>query len=407
MDWRISPAFSMDRVDLELPPDEQDVGEFGWQDATSDASGLLDIGRYRGRTGSLPDCVFATTTLVAEEAETVRLELGYSDAVSVFLNGRLLFTASNAYRQRDPTSLGIIGYHDAVYLPLVAGENEVSFIVTESFGGWGLMARDGDAQFAADGVEEVFEADGFLTPEAIVYDSERNAVYVSNYDVYRRAGIAQFISKLSPDGTVEELQWVSGLAMPTGMALHRSTLYVVERRALAAVDVESGEVVERIEIPGAAFPNDVTVDAGGAVYVSDTAGSAIYRLIEGEFQVWLSGGEISAPNSVLAHEGALLIGNGGDSCLKSADLGTGEVSTIARFREGNIDGIAVSGDGNYIVSHWAGKVYRVTKEGVATKLIDNTVTGVKVADFGYDPEANLLLAPTFFDDRVVAYHLGD
>ena len=407
MDWRISPAFSMDLIDLELPPDEQDVGEFEWQGVTSDASGLLDIGRYRGRTGSLPDCVFATTTFEAEEVETVRLELGYSDAVSVFLNGRLLFTASNAYRQRDPTSLGIIGYHDAVYLPLVAGENKVSFIVTESFGGWGLMARDGDAQFAADGVEEVFEADGFLTPEAIVYDSERNAVYVSNYDVYRRAGVAQFISKLSPDGTVEELQWVSGLAMPTGMALHGSTLYVVERRALAAVDVESGELVERIEISGAAFPNDVAVDADGVVYVSDTAGNAIYRLVEGEFQVWLSGGEISAPNSVLAHEGALLIGNGGDSCLKSADLETGEVSTVARFREGNIDGIAVSGDGDYVVSHWAGKVYRVTKEGVATKLIDNTVTGVKVADFGYDPEANLLFAPTFFDDRVVAYRLGD
>jgi len=406
-EWRISPAFPMDRVDLELPPEEQDVGGLEWEEVTSELSGLLDIGRYRGRTGSLPDCVFVTATLNSEEEETLRMELGYSDAVSVFLNGRLLFTASNAYQQRDPTSLGIIGYHDAVYLPLDVGENIVSFIVTESFGGWGLMARDGDASFEAPGIEQAFEVENLLTPEAVLYDPDRGVAYVSNYDIYQRSPVGQYVTKLKADGTVEELQWVGGLAMPTGMALHGNTLYIVERRALVAVDVESGAILERAPIPGAAFPNDVTVDGDGVVYVSDTAGSTIYRLADGEFQVWLSGGEISAPNSVLVHDGVLLIGNGGDSCLKAADLATGEVTTVARFHDGNIDGIAVHRDGDYLVSHWAGKIYRVTPDGEVAKLLDNTVTGVNAADFGYDPEENVLFAPTFFDDRVVAYRLGD
>ncbi len=405
-DWRISPAFQMDLVDLELPPDQQGVGEFEWLDVTSDASGLVDIGLYRGRTGNLPDCVFAATVLVAEDEETMRLELGYSDAVSVFLNERLLFTASNAYRQRDPTSLGIIGYNDALYLPLVEGENDLSFIVTESFGGWGLMARDGDATFEAPGVTQAFEVEGLLTPEAVVYDPQREVVYVSNYDVYRRAAGGQFITRLDADGSVDELHWVSGLAMPTGMALHGDILYVVERQALVEVDAASGEILERRPIPGAAFPNDVSVDEAGVVYVSDTAGSAIHRLKDGEFSVWLTGGDVSAPNALLVHDGKLLIGNGGDSCLKSADLATGEIETVARFREGNIDGIVVRDDGDYLVSHWEGRVYRVTKNGEVEKLLDTSVGGGKVADFGYVSGKDVLIAPTFFGDRVVAYDLG-
>ena len=406
-EWRISPAFQMDLIDLELPASEQDVGELEWLDVTSESSGLVDIGRHRGRTGSLPDCVFAATTIVAEEEETMRLELGYSDAVSVFLNGRLLFTASNAYRQRDPTSLGIIGYHDAVYLPLVPGANEVSFIVTESFGGWGLMARDGNAIFEAPGVEEAFETDGFLTPESIVYDPERDLVYVSNFDSYRRAGAAQYISKLSADGTVQELQWVSGLAMPTGMALSGPTLYIVERQALVEVDVESGEITGRHPFPGAAFPNDVTVDGSGVVYVSDSAGSKIFKFEGGEFSVWLSDEDVSRPNALLAHDGVLIFGNGGDSCLKRVDLGTGEMSTIARFHDGNIDGIARTRDGDYLVSHWEGRVYRVKADGETEKLLDTTVAGAKAADFGYDPASERLFVPTFYTDQVVGYDLKE
>jgi hypothetical protein len=406
VDWEISPAFRMDQVDLELPPSEQDVGEFAWQAVACDASGLLDIGRYRSRTGGMPDCVFAKTTLDAAEAETVRLELGYSDAVSVFLNGRVLFTASNAYRQRDPTSLGIIGFHDAVYLPLEAGENELAFIVTESFGGWGLMARDGNASFMVEGVEEAFETDGFLTPECVVHDPERDVLYVSNYDAYRRAGAAQYLSKLKSDGTVEELKWVEGLAMPTGMALAGSTLYAVERSSLVEIDVESGEVVARHAFEGTAFPNDVAVAADGTIYVSDSAGSSVLKYTDGEFSVWLGPDKVSGPNSLCAREGALLIGNGGDHSLRSADTETGEVTTLARLRDGNIDGIAVTPGGDLLVSLWEGKLYRVSGDGSYKKMLDTTVLGSKVADFGYDAESGMLFAPTFYTDQVVGYRVG-
>jgi hypothetical protein len=413
--WEISQGFSMDGVDLELAPSRQDVS-VEWQQVEVEPSGLVNVGRYLGRAGSLPDCVFARTTLTSsaeasDGSDLLRLEFGYSDAVSVFLNGELLFTASNAYRQRDPTALGIIGYFDALYLPLVPGENELELIVTESFGGWGFMARDGNAVFQAPSVEKVFEAEDLFTPESIVCDRKRDVAYVSNYDVYRRTAMAggQFLSRIGPDGEVLDAEWVGGLAMPTGMMLVGDRLLVVERGGLVEINAESGEVAARYTIPGAAFPNDVAMDSEGRIYVSDTRSHAIHRLADGAFEVWLQGGDIAEPNALLVRESdegeVLLIGNGGDSCLKSVDLETGDVTTLVRFREGNIDGIADAGDGALLVSHWEGRLYRVLPGGLTEKLLDTSVGGGKLADFGLFPEHGLVLVPTFFGDSVAAYAL--
>jgi hypothetical protein len=70
------------------------------------------------------------------------MALGYSDEVSVFLNGRILFEGKSAYRFRDPGFLGIMDVeNDAVYLPLRKGANELVLAVSEYFGGWGFICR--------------------------------------------------------------------------------------------------------------------------------------------------------------------------------------------------------------------------------------------------------------------------
>jgi hypothetical protein len=73
------------------------------------------------------------------------LNLGYSDEVSVFLNGRILFRGRSAQAFRDPTFLGIVNVEDdAVYLPLRKGKNELTLAVSEIGGGWGFICRLGD-----------------------------------------------------------------------------------------------------------------------------------------------------------------------------------------------------------------------------------------------------------------------
>lgn len=408
-EWDISQAFTLGDVDLEAPPSGQDGLTIEWRPVEPEQSGLVDVARYTGRIGREPDCVFARTTLNGSEGEVVRLEFGYSDAISVFLNGEPLFTGSSAYTQRDPSFLGIIGYFDAVYLPLDEGENDLSLIVTESFGGWGFMCRDGNAVFLADGVSGAWEAAGLLTPESVVHDPQRGVLYVSNFDGYGRAGPAgaQYISRIALSGEVVDPQWITGLAMPTGMAVSGGTLYVVERGSLVEIDIGSAEIVARHRVPDARFPNDVAVDEDGRVYVSDSAASVIYRLADGAFEAWVTGGEISNPNALLVWGGALLVGNTGDRRLKSVDLETGEVSTVAEFPPGNIDGIRTDERGDYLVSHWEGRVYRVDPAGKVERILDTTVAGENCADFEYVADERLLVAPTFRGDRVAAYRLGE
>jgi hypothetical protein len=86
----------------------------------------------------------ARTTIRSERERTARLELGFSDRARVFLDGRPLFAGDDGYQTRDYRFLGSIGWWDAVYLPLAAGDNALVVAVSETFGGWGLQARLAD-----------------------------------------------------------------------------------------------------------------------------------------------------------------------------------------------------------------------------------------------------------------------
>jgi hypothetical protein len=71
-----------------------------------------------------------------------KLSIGYSDDVSVFLNGRILYRGRSAQGFRDPGFLGIVNpENDVVYLPLKKGSNELVLAVGELGGGWGFICR--------------------------------------------------------------------------------------------------------------------------------------------------------------------------------------------------------------------------------------------------------------------------
>jgi sugar lactone lactonase YvrE len=111
------------------------------------------------------------------------------------------------------------------------------------------------------------------------------------------------------------------------------------------------------------------------------------------------------PNGLFAQGGRLFVGDNGDQRLKAVDLETGAVRTVAKLGPGVIDGLQSDGQGNLIVSHWEGRLLRVSPEGSIEKLLDTTVPGQYLADFEYIPGSDLIVAPTFFDNRVVAYRL--
>jgi len=330
--------------------------------------------------------------------------------IHLFLNRKLLFTGNSAYRLRDGSFLGIVGLNDAVYLPLKKGENELLLMITEGFGGWGFICQDGRAVYLGQGVQRIWSTESSLKiPESVVYDPIRDIVYVSNYDGYNPSNNQgkQFLSKLSPDGKIQKLKWGEGLNNPTGMAIHQDRLYVVERKNLVEIGIESGQILNRFPVPQSGFMNDVAVDSSGHAFISDSQRHIIYKFFNGKFEEWLKGGRIRNPNGLHIHKDKLIVGNNGDKSLKSVDLESKKIETICNLGTGIIDGIKTDRDGNYIVSHWEGKVYRVTPSGQVTKLLDSTVPKINCADFDYIVEKNLLLIPTFMDNRVIAYGLRE
>jgi hypothetical protein len=128
--WEVSDPF----------PEGEPPAQPCWTALEAEPSGLLDVSRLTGiRDGR--DTVLARTTIRSEGVRRVPLELGYSDRAVVHLNGEPLWRGDATYRVRDYRFLGSIGWHDTVWLPLRAGDNELAVAVSETFGGWGLQAR--------------------------------------------------------------------------------------------------------------------------------------------------------------------------------------------------------------------------------------------------------------------------
>ena len=111
-----------------------------WTHLPSEPSGLADLSKVNGiRDGK--NTVLARAEIRSPTAQTKALDFGFSDRAVVYLNGRPLYRGDDTYRSRDYRFLGSIGYYDQLVLPLVEGENELVFAVSEDFGGWGVQAR--------------------------------------------------------------------------------------------------------------------------------------------------------------------------------------------------------------------------------------------------------------------------
>ena len=408
-DWEVSRPLKRHLLDFDRYPDIRALGASPWTKVAAQPDGVLDISRTYGRLGAEPDGILARTVVHADKEGPRKYWFGYSDEASIFLNGRLVFYGNSAYRSRDTSFLGIIGYYDALSLPLKKGSNEILFVIGEASGGWGLVLQDATAVHKAAGVEALWETGrDFLIPESAAYDPASDAFYVSNYDGYnpsRGAGL-QHISKLTPEGKVAGLQWVSGLNNPTGLAVRNGRLYAVERAGLVEIDISSARIVGRTALPGAGFLNDVAVADNGDVYISDSRKGSIYKISGGRAEEWLNSPDIAAPNGIQILQEKLIVGVNGDGCLKTVDLATKAVSVLANLGQGTIDGLESDQKGNLLVSHNEGRVFRVSFDGRVETVLDTTGLRMNIADFTYVPGRNMLVFPTFTDSRVAAYRLG-
>jgi DNA-binding beta-propeller fold protein YncE len=255
-------------------------------------------------------------------------------------------------------------------------------------------------------LQQVWATDSVLiTPESVLYDQARNIVYVANIngDPREKDGNG-FISRLNPNGQVENLKWVEGLNAPKGMGIHRNMLYVTDLDEIVAIDLENASISNRFPVQGAKFLNDITVSPEGIVYATDSDNAKIHKLENGTVSVFLEGDMLNRPNGLYYLDNKLLLASSGDSQLKSIDLDSKEVIVLTDGI-GHGDGIAPTGNGDYLVSNWQGEVFYINSDWQLTKMLDTKDQKINSADIDFIQGENLLLVPTFFDNRVVAYRL--
>jgi len=156
--WQISPTYDALERKLEEPLSATESGKIKWQDVEAEPPGKVILYRYvvaphprvtfannfSKRLDPQPGMklLYARTTIDTDREQVKKLYIGYSDDVSVFLNGKILYRGRSAQNFRDPGFLGIVNpENDAVYLPLKKGKNELVLGLSELGGGWGFICR--------------------------------------------------------------------------------------------------------------------------------------------------------------------------------------------------------------------------------------------------------------------------
>jgi NADH:ubiquinone oxidoreductase subunit len=159
--WSLSPSYDALTRNLERPLSASERDAIQWQDVQAEPPGFVVI--YRYRQAPHPDVtfqadfskrlepqpgmkvVYARTRIDSDRDQVKKLYIGYSDDISVFLNGQILYRGRSAQGFRDPGFLGIVNpENDAVYLPLKKGSNELILADSELGGGWGFICRLAD-----------------------------------------------------------------------------------------------------------------------------------------------------------------------------------------------------------------------------------------------------------------------
>lgn len=254
----------------------------------------------------------------------------------------------------------------------------------------------------------------FKNPESAYYDKESGFIFVSNVNgnphVKDNNG---FISKLSKEGEVLTLKWVKGLNAPKGLRAYDGHLWVADIDKIKKIEIKTAKVVKTIKLPGAKMLNDIFVVNNESVYVSDTFGSSVYFYDGKKASILFKGKKYESPNGLYVKGDTLYVAAWGYTTtndwatktpgrLYKVDLKTKAVSFITKEPLGNLDGLEMDSNGDFIVSDWvSGKLLRVNDQG-ASEVIHQGQQGL--ADFSL-LDGDVALLPIMTKNRIYTINL--
>jgi sugar lactone lactonase YvrE len=289
-----------------------------------------------------------------------------------------------------------------------------------SAGSGSAVAEAADAAAPAqwDGKSPLTLSEGFSTPESVLYDPDSDMYLVSNINGDPLgADDNGYITRVSADGKIVDAKWIDGakdnvkLDAPKGSAIVGGILYVSDINVVRKFDAKTGEPKGEIKIDGASFLNDVAASTDGGVFVSDsgldakfagTGKDAIYHIgKDDKVKPLIKDKGLAGPNGLLADDkGNVWAVTFGSGEIYSVDA-KGKKAAGQKLPKGQLDGIAMVGVGDLLVSSWEGSaVYRGKPGGEWKAVVENTKSP---ADIGWDSKRKRLLIPVFTENKVIIH----
>lgn len=147
-----------------------------------------------------------------------------------------------------------------------------------------------------------------LVPEGIAYSAKTNSFYVSSI------AKAKIVKVDRQTGIQEDFIGEMAFGYQPGVGLlvddQRNRLYALggyyllkdSLAALYAFDLSSGQLIKRYNVPltGEHFLNDLIIDKGGHLYMTNTKDSSVYRLRQDtdSLELFFKSAEIAFPNGI-------------------------------------------------------------------------------------------------------------
>jgi hypothetical protein len=255
-------------------------------------------------------------------------------------------------------------------------------------------------------LERLWATDTLLTTaESVIFDKERDVFYVACINgvspwIHDGDG---FIAKVDRDGKILEQKWVEGISGPKGMGIYGDKLYVTDINQVVRIDIPTGEIDERYPVEGGDNINDLTIAHDGDVFVSDSKTSAIYKITNGEITQMLRDSSLIGINGLYMKADTLFFATYNDGAFYRIQHDDLTPRKLVNLPSGG-DGVEIYRDG-FIISAWEGRIFAVDKDWNFREIMNSTAEKVNTADIEVVEDLDLLLVPTFFDNRVVAYKL--
>ena len=250
---------------------------------------------------------------------------------------------------------------------------------------------------------------GFTGPEAVRYDPDQDVYFVNSWGKGDPGAKDNngFISRLTPEGTVENMRFIAGgtggvtLHSPRGMTIVGDTLWVVDPDAVRAFNRRTGAPLATVDFSAykLGFLNDIAAGPDG-LYVTDTGTDHIYRIAAGRITVALRDSALGNPNGITwdaTGRRFIVVPYGGGSAINAWPAGSKTLSEISRSTGAKYDGVEILSGNRVLVASQADSSLHLFTGSTGRPIIR---TGGAPADIGVDTKRNRVAVP-FVDRNLV------